>query len=101
MSKLALVKREQKRRKTVKKFASKRDQLIALINDQKLSPEDRYEARLKLQKLPRNASPVRLRNRCALTGRPRGVYRKFGLARGKLREIAMRGEIPGIIKASW
>lgn len=101
MSKLALVKREQKRRKTVKKFASKRDQLIALINDQKLSPEDRYEARLKLQKLPRNASPVRLRNRCALTGRPRGVYRKFGLARGKLREIAMRGEIPGVIKASW
>ena len=101
MAKLAVVKREQKRRKTVKKFAAKRTQLLALINDQKLAPEDRYEARLKLQKLPRNASPVRLRNRCALTGRPRGVYRKFGLARGKLREIAMRGEIPGIIKASW
>ena len=101
MAKLAVVKREQKRRKTVKKFAAKRTQLLALINDQKLAPEDRYEARLKLQKLPRNASPVRLRNRCALTGRPRGVYRKFGLARGKLREIAMRGEIPGVIKASW
>jgi small subunit ribosomal protein S14 len=75
--------------------------LMALINDQKLSQEDRYEARLKLQKLPRDASPVRLRNRCALTGRPRGVYSKFGLGRSKLRDIAMRGEIPGVIKASW
>ncbi len=101
MSKLALKLRDQKRRKAVKKFAAKREQLLTLINDQKLSPEDRYEARLKLQKLPRNASPVRLRNRCALTGRPRGVYRKFGLGRGKLRDIAMRGEIPGVIKASW
>ncbi len=101
MSKLALVNREQKRRKAVKKFAAKRAELEAVINDQKIAPEDRYEARLKLQKLPRNSSPVRLRNRCALTGRPRGVYRKFGLARGKLREIAMRGEIPGVIKASW
>ena len=101
MSKLAFKLRDQNRRKTVKKFAARRAQLLALINDQKLSPEDRYEARLKLQKLPRNASPVRLRNRCALTGRPRGVYRKFGLGRGKLRDIAMRGEIPGVIKASW
>jgi len=101
MSKIALINRDQKRRKTVKKFAGRREQLLALINDQKLSLEDRYEARLKLQKLPRNASPVRLRNRCALTGRPRGVYRKFGLGRSKLREIAMRGEIPGVIKASW
>jgi len=101
MSKLVLKLRDQKRRKTVKKFAAKREQLLALINDQKLSPEDRYEARLRLQKLPRNASPVRLRNRCALTGRPRGVYSKFGLGRGKLRDIAMRGEIPGVIKASW
>jgi small subunit ribosomal protein S14 len=101
MSKTALINREQKRRKTVKQFAAKRAQLMALINDQKMSPEDRYEARLKLQKLPRNASPVRLRNRCALTGRPRGVYRKFGLGRSKLRDIAMRGEIPGVIKASW
>jgi small subunit ribosomal protein S14 len=101
MAKLALINREQKRRKSVKKFAAKRAELQAIIDDQNIAPEDRYEARLKLQKLPRNASPVRLRNRCALTGRPRGVYRKFGLARGKLREIAMRGEIPGVIKASW
>lgn len=101
MSKLSLINREQKRRNAVKKFAAKRAELLAVINNQKLSPEERYEARLKFQKLPRNASPVRLRNRCALTGRPRGVFRKFGLARGKLREIAMRGEIPGVIKASW
>jgi small subunit ribosomal protein S14 len=101
MSKLVLKLRDQNRRKMVKKFAAKRAQLMALINDQKLSQEDRYEARLKLQKLPRDASPVRLRNRCALTGRPRGVYSKFGLGRSKLRDIAMRGEIPGVIKASW
>jgi small subunit ribosomal protein S14 len=101
MSKLVLKLRDQNRRKTVKKFAARRAELMALINDQKLSPEDRYEARLRLQKLPRNASPVRLRNRCAITGRPRGVYRKFGLGRTKLRETAMRGEIPGVIKASW
>lgn len=101
MSKVALTNRDQKRRKTVKKFTAKRAELMAIISDQKLSPEDRYEARLKMQKLPRDASPVRLRNRCALTGRPRGVYRKFGLGRSKLRDIAMRGEIPGVIKASW
>ena len=101
MSKLVLKLRDQNRRETVKKFAGKRAELMVLINDQKLSPEERYEARLKLQKLPRNASPVRLRNRCAITGRPRGVYRKFGLGRTKLRETAMRGEIPGVIKASW
>ena len=101
MSKLVLKLRDQNRRETVKKFPGKRAELMGLINDQKLSPEERYEARLKLQKLPRNASPVRLRNRCAITGRPRGVYRKFGLGRTKLRETAMRGEIPGVIKASW
>jgi small subunit ribosomal protein S14 len=101
MSKVALSNRDQKRRKVVKKFSAKRAELMTIINDQKVSPEDRYEARLKLQKLPRDASPVRLRNRCALTGRPRGVYRKFGLGRSKLRDIAMRGEIPGVIKASW
>ena len=101
MAKVALTNRNEKRRRTVKKFAARRAELMAIINDQKFSPEDRYEARLRLQKLPRDASPVRLRNRCALTGRPRGVYRKFGLGRGKLREIAMRGEIPGVIKASW
>jgi len=101
MAKKALVNRDLKRRETVKKFAAKRAELMVIVNNQKLSPEERYEARLKLQKLPRDASPVRLRNRCALTGRPRGVYRKFGLARSKLRDIAMRGEIPGVIKASW
>ena len=101
MAKTAVINREQKRRKTVKKFAARRKELIELVNNPKLSPEERYAARLRLQQLPRNASPVRLRNRCALTGRPRGVYRKFGLGRGKLRDIAMRGEIPGLIKASW
>ncbi len=101
MAKTAVINREQKRRKTVKKFAARRKELIELVNNPKLSPEERYAARLKLQQLPRNASPVRLRNRCALTGRPRGVYRKFGLGRGKLRDFAMRGEIPGVIKASW
>lgn len=101
MAKTALINREQKRRATVKKFAAKRIELNAIINNSKASDEDRAEARDKLQKLPRNSSPVRLRNRCALTGRPRGVYSKFGLGRSKLREIAMRGEIPGITKASW
>jgi small subunit ribosomal protein S14 len=101
VAKTALINREQKRRATVEKFAGKRKELLAVINNIKASPEDQQEARLKLQDLPRNASPVRLRNRCALTGRPRGVYRKFGLGRNKLREIAMRGEIPGVTKASW
>ena len=101
MAKLALKLREQKRRKTVEKFKTKRAQLLEIMNDARASDEAKEEARQKLQKLPRDASPVRLRNRCALTGRPRGVFRKFGLARNKLREIAMRGEIPGVIKASW
>jgi len=101
MAKLALINREAKRRKTVAKYAAKRAELNALVNDMKLADEDRAAAREKLQKLPRNSSPVRLRNRCQLTGRPRGVFRKFGLARNKLREIAMRGEIPGLTKASW
>ena len=101
MAKTALVNRNEKRRKTVKKLAGKRAELLAIANNPKVSQEERYEARLKLQKLPRNSSAVRLRNRCALTGRPRGTFRKFGLARNKLREIAMRGEIPGVIKASW
>jgi small subunit ribosomal protein S14 len=101
MAKTALVNREQKRRATVKKFAARRADLLAIINNSRASDEERTEAREKFQRLPRNSSPVRLRNRCSLTGRPRGVYRKFGLGRGKLREIAMRGEIPGVIKASW
>ena len=101
MAKLALINRDGKRRKTVAKFAAKRAELVAIINDVKRSDEDRADARARFQQLPRDSSPVRLRNRCKLTGRPRGVFRKFGLARNKLRDIAMRGEIPGIVKASW
>ncbi|HXN16633.1 MAG TPA: 30S ribosomal protein S14 [Usitatibacter sp.] len=101
MAKLAVINREAKRRATVKKFAERRKALIAIITDRKATDDARDEARAKLQALPRNASPVRLRNRCAITGRPRGTFRKFGLGRNKIREIAMRGEIPGMIKASW
>jgi small subunit ribosomal protein S14 len=101
MAKLALINRDQKRRALVKKFAKKRAALVAIIDDSKASDEVRFEARLKLQQLPRNANPTRLRNRCAMTGRPRGYFSKFGLGRSKLREFAMRGEIPGIVKASW
>ena len=101
MAKLSTINRELKREMLVKKYEPKRNALQAIINDSKLSDEERMEARLKLQQLPRNASPTRLRNRCQITGRPRGTYRKFGLARSKLREAAMRGEIPGLVKASW
>lgn len=101
MAKLALINRENKRRRMVKKYAAKRAELLAAIGDQGRSEEERMSARLKLQALPRNASPSRLRNRCQLTGRPRGVFRKFGLCRNKIREIAMQGEIPGVVKASW
>jgi small subunit ribosomal protein S14 len=101
MAKLAVKLREQKRRKAVAKFKAKRAALLEIIHNAKATDEAKDEARVKLQQLPRNASPVRLRNRCALTGRPRGVYRKFGLARNKLRELALRGEVPGVIKASW
>ncbi len=101
MAKLSLINREIKREALVKKFQPKRKALFAIINDAKCSDEERLDARHKLQQLPRNASPTRLRNRCALTGRPRGTYRKFGLGRTKLREVAMRGEVPGLVKASW
>jgi small subunit ribosomal protein S14 len=101
MAKLALINRQYKREKLVAKYAKRREALVAIIENSKISDEDRFAARLKLQQLPRNANPTRLRNRCALTGRPRGVFRKFGLGRNKLREYAMRGEIPGIVKASW
>jgi len=100
MAKMALINREKKRRATVKKYAAKRTEILAAIANTELSEEERFAARLKLQALPRNASPVRLRNRCALTGRPRGVFSKFGLVRTKVREFAMRGEIPGVVKAS-
>ncbi len=101
MAKLALINREQKRADLAEKFAAKRAALKATINDQSKSEEERYEARLKLQALPRNSNPTRQRNRCQVTGRPRGTFRKFGLGRIKLREFAMRGEIPGMTKASW
>jgi len=101
MAKLSLINRDQKRRALVKKYAKKREALVSIINNSKASDEVRFAARLKLQQLPRNANPTRLRSRCALTGRPRGFFRKFGLGRSKLREFAMRGEIPGIVKASW
>jgi small subunit ribosomal protein S14 len=101
MAKLALINREAKRAKMVAKYAAKRAALNAIIDNAKASDEERQAARLKLQSLPRDSGPTRQRNRCALTGRPRGVFRKFGLARNKLRDIAMRGEVPGMTKASW
>jgi small subunit ribosomal protein S14 len=101
MAKLSLINREEKRRLLVKKYAKKREALLAIATSAKASDEDRLAARQKLQALPRNANPTRLRNRCAITGRPRGYFRKFGLARNKLREFAMRGEVPGMVKASW
>ncbi|MDD3529025.1 MAG: 30S ribosomal protein S14 [Gallionellaceae bacterium] len=101
MARKSLINREEKRRDMAKKFAVKRDALKAIMADQSKSDEERMEARLKYQALPRDASPCRQRNRCALTGRPRGVFRKFGLCRNKIREIAMNGDIPGVVKASW
>ena len=101
MAKLALKLRDQKRRKTVEKFKARRALLLEIVRDPRASDEAREEARSKLQKLPRDASPVRLRNRCAMTGRPRGFYRKFKLSRIALRELASSGQIPGMVKASW
>ena len=101
MAKLALINRDEKRRKMVEKYAAKRASLTAIVNDESRTEEERFEARLKIQALPRDSSPVRLRNRCKLTGRPRGVFRKFGLGRSKLRDFVMRGEVPGMTKASW
>ncbi|MCX8518603.1 MAG: 30S ribosomal protein S14 [Methylophilaceae bacterium] len=101
MAKTCMMERELKRRKLVKKFADKRLVLNGIINNESLSLEDRRQARMNLQKMPRNSSPVRLRNRCALTGRPRGVFSKFGISRGKLRDLMMFGQVPGVIKASW
>ncbi len=101
MAKLSIIEREKKREKIVAKFAAKRAELKRIVADRSASDDERWQAQLQLQKLPRNASPVRLRRRCAETGRPRGVYRKFGLGRNKLREAAMRGDVPGLVKASW
>jgi len=101
MAKTSMVEREKKRAKVRAKYAQKRATLKAIIGDRNLSDDERWEAQLKLQKQPRDASPVRERRRCGLTGRPHGVYRKFGLGRNKLREAAMRGDVPGLVKASW
>ena len=101
MAKTSMIEREKKRAKAVARYAAKRAELKAIINNRETSDEDRWDAQMKLQKLPRNASPVRRQRRCGLTGRPHAVYRKFGLARNKLREAAMRGDVPGLVKASW
>lgn len=101
MTRSALVERENKRAMMVAKYAAKRKAIFAIINDMSVTDEERYEARLALQRLPRDSSPCRQRNRCALTGRPRGTFRKFGIGRNKIRELALKGEIPGIVKASW
>ncbi|HEU4620607.1 MAG TPA: 30S ribosomal protein S14 [Burkholderiaceae bacterium] len=101
MAKLSLINRDLKRLKLAEKYAKKRESLKAIIGDNSRSEEERYTARLELQQLPRNSNPTRQRNRCAVTGRPRGNYRKFGLSRNKLREAVMRGEVPGMVKASW
>ncbi|MBA2675099.1 30S ribosomal protein S14 [Ramlibacter sp.] len=101
MAKTALIERENKRDKLVAKFAKKHAELKAIATDAKKSPEEREVARFALQKLPRNANPTRQRNRCEITGRPRGTFRQFGLARSKIREMAFSGNIPGITKASW
>jgi small subunit ribosomal protein S14 len=101
MAKTNMIEREKRRAKVAKKYAAKRAALKETIREPKTSVEDRQAAQAKLQALPRDANPIRKRNRCAITGRSRGVYRKFGLARTKLREAMMRGEIPGLSKASW
>ena len=101
MAKLSLIQRELKRDALVAKYAKKHAELKAIANDAKKSDEERDAARLELQKLPRNAYPTRQRKRCALTGRPRGTFRKFGLGRNKIRDLAFKGDIPGVVKASW
>jgi small subunit ribosomal protein S14 len=101
MAKTSMVQREEKRLRTIKRYAAKRTQLKAKLQDPKVGAEEREALRRAFQALPRNASPSRLRRRCRLSGRPHGVYRKFGLGRNKLREAAMRGDVPGLVKASW
>jgi len=101
MAKKSIIVREKKRIELVKKYQQKRSALKEIIRSPKTSDEDRINAQLQLQKMPRNSSSSRVRNRCALTGRPHGFYRKFGLGRNKLRESTMRGDVPGVVKASW
>jgi len=101
MAKKSMIAREKKRARTVARYAAKRAELKAVLHDASASDEDKWDAQVALQKLPRDASPVRGQRRCQITGRPHGVYRKFGLCRNKLREAAMRGDVPGLVKASW
>lgn len=101
MSRLALVERDKKRRKMSKSYSKKRKTLLKVARNRNASPEEIFEANMKLAKLPRNANPTRIRNRCALTGRPRGVYRKFNLCRIVIRDMASKGELPGVKKSSW
>ncbi len=101
MAKTSMIEREKKRTKTVAKYAKKRAALKETIRDLSLSEEERWDAQVALQKQPRDACPARQQRRCGITGRPHGVYRKFGLGRNKLREAAMRGDVPGLVKASW
>ena len=101
MAKVSMIQRELRRAKLVKKFATKRNELKAIISSPSSSQEERWEAQQQLQSQPRDASPARKRNRCRLTGRPHGYYRKFGLGRNKLREATMRGDVPGLRKGSW
>lgn len=101
MAKVSMVEREKKRIRTVNKYAEKRAKLKEIIRSPETSEEDKWDAQVALQKMPRNASSARLRNRCGLTGRPHGYYRKFGLSRNKLREAAMKGDVPGLVKSSW
>jgi small subunit ribosomal protein S14 len=101
MAKQSMIARETKRTATANKFAAKRAALKAVIQDVNASDDEKWAAQVQFQKLPRDASPSRQRRRCQLTGRPHGVYRKFGLCRNKLREAAMRGDVPGLVKASW
>ncbi len=101
MAKKSMIARETKRTKLVKRHRSKREELKATISDEEVGFEEKMRAVTALQKLPRDSSPARQRNRCRITGRPHGYYRKFGLSRNKLREAAMRGDVPGLVKASW
>ena len=101
MAKKSMIAREDKRARTVAKYSAKRAELKAILKDPNASDDDKWDAQIKLQKLPRDASPVRQQRRCQLTGRPHAVYRKFGLSRNKLREAAMRGDVPGLVKSSW
>ena len=101
MAKKSMVARERKRSRTVARYAKKRAELKAVIRSTSATDDEKWDAQVALQKLPRNASPVRQQNRCQVTGRPHGVYRKFGLCRNKLREAAMRGDVPGLVKSSW